>query len=174
LDLSKGWEVTFQGTGAKVVMDKLRSWTVDPSTRHYSGVAVYRKSFTLPKTFAAQGTRVVLRFGEGAPEAIAGNKSGARLAGPVREAAVVYVNGKRAASVWAPPYEVDLTGLVRKGVNELRIEVANTAMNHMAGAPPLDYHFLDARYGRRFDMQDLNLVEPLPSGLLGPLQLEIR
>ncbi len=174
LDLSSGWDVTFQGTGAKVVMDKLHSWTDDPSTRHYSGVAVYRKNFTAPKTFTVQGVRVVLRFGEGVPEAIAGNKSGARLAGPVREAAVVYVNGKRAASVWAPPYEADLTGLLREGVNELRIEVANTAMNQMAGSPPLDYRFLDARYGRRFDMQDMNLVEALPSGLLGPLQLEIR
>ena len=27
------------------------------------------------------------------------------LDGPVREAAVVYVNGKRAGSVWCPPYQ---------------------------------------------------------------------
>jgi len=87
---------------------------------------------------------------------------------------VIYVNGKRAASVWAPPYEADVSGLLRSGVNDLRIEVANTAMNQMAGAPPLDYSALIPRYGRRFDMQDLNLVEALPSGLLGPVQLVIR
>jgi len=78
-------------------------------------------------------------------------------AAPVREAAVIYVRG-----------------LLRSGANDLRIEVANTAMNEMAGAPPLDYSALIPRYGRRFDMQDLNLVEALPSGLLGPIQLVIR
>jgi hypothetical protein len=174
LDLNGNWEVTFQNTGAKVVMDKLRSWADDPATRHYSGIVVYRKSFTPPGAFVAAGARVVLRFGEAVPEEIASNKSGARLAGPVREAAVVHVNGKRAASVWAPPYEVDVSGLLRAGVNQLRIEVANTAMNQMAGAPPLNYKELDARYGRRFDMQDLNLVQALPSGLLGSLQLVVR
>ena len=117
---------------------------------------------------------MALCFGEGVPEEIAGNRSGARLAGPVREAAVVYVNGKRAASVWAPPYEADVSGLLRSGANDLRIEVANTAMNQMAGAPPFDYSGLDARYGRRFGMQDLNLVSVLPSGLLGSLQLVVR
>lgn len=174
LDLSANWEVAFQETGVRIAMDKLRSWTGDPATRHYSGIAVYRKSFTPPRAFLSKGARVVLRLGEGVPEEIAGNKSGARLAGPVREAAAVYVNGRRAASVWAPPYEADVSGLLRAGVNELRIEVANTAMNQMAGAPRLDYSFLNARYGSRFDMQDLHLVEALPSGLLGPLQLVVR
>jgi len=174
LDLSSDWEVTFQGTGAKVVMDKLRSWADDPTTHYYSGVAVYRKSFTAPRAFLARGARTLLCLGECVPQEIAGNRSGARLAAPVREAAVIYVNGKRAASVWAPPYEADISGLLRSGVNDLRIEVANTAMNQMAGAPPLDYSALIPRYGRRFDMQDLNLVEALPSGLLGPVQLVIR
>ncbi|MCL5746101.1 MAG: glycoside hydrolase, partial [Acidobacteria bacterium] len=172
--LNADWEVTIQTTGAKVVMDRLRSWADDPATQHYSGIAIYRKSFTPPREYFAKGARLVLRFGEAVPGEIAGNKSGARLAGPVREAAVVYVNGARAASVWAPPYEADVSGLLRAGANELRIEVGNTAMNQMAGAPPPDYRELDARYGRRFEMQDLNLVQALPSGLVGSLQLVVR
>ncbi|MCE5309202.1 MAG: glycoside hydrolase [Acidobacteriales bacterium] len=174
LDLGSGWEVTFQDSGTKAVMDTLHSWADDPATRYYSGIAIYRKSVTVPGAFSAKGARVVLRFGEGVPQEIAGNRSGARLAAPVREAAVVYVNGRRATSVWAPPYEADVSGLLRRGANDLRIEVANTEMNQMAGAPPLDYSALIPRYGRRFDMQDLNLVEALPSGLLGPIQLVIR
>ena len=38
----------------------------------------------------------------------------------------------------------------------------------------VDYSALEARYGRRFELQDLNLVEALPSGLPGPIQLLIR
>jgi hypothetical protein len=37
-----------------------------------------------------------------------------------------------------------------------------------------DYSALEARYGRRFEMQDLNLVQVLPSGPPGPIQLVIR
>lgn len=38
----------------------------------------------------------------------------------------------------------------------------------------VDYRAIEARYGRRFEMQGLNFVWALPSGLPGPLQLVIR
>ena len=37
-----------------------------------------------------------------------------------------------------------------------------------------DYSALEVRHGRRFEMQDPNLVQVLPCGPLGPLQLVIR
>ena len=94
--------------------------------------------------------------------------------GPVREAAVVYVNGQRAGSVWHPPYAVKLTGLLRTGENQLRIVVANTAINEMAGAALPDYRLLNSRYGERFTPQDMEGLQPLPSGLLGDLRLVAR
>jgi hypothetical protein len=37
-----------------------------------------------------------------------------------------------------------------------------------------DCSALEARYGRRFEMQELNFVRVLPCGLFGSLQLVIR
>jgi hypothetical protein len=53
----------------------------------------------------------------------------------------------------------------------MRIEVANTAMNFLAGHALPDYRLLNLRYGERFQVQDLQKIRPLPSGLLGPVRL---
>jgi hypothetical protein len=90
---------------------------------------------------------------------------------PVREAATVFVNGRRAGSVWAPPYALAVRGLVQRGVNAIRIEVANTAVNHMAGRALPDYRLLNLRYGTRFEPQDMDKVRPVPAGLTGPIRL---
>ena len=89
----------------------------------------------------------------------------------VREAAVVYVNDRRAGSVWCPPYSVEVTGLVKPGENNIRIEVANLAMNYMAGRKLPDYRLLNLRYGERFQPQDMDKVQPVTAGLLGPIRL---
>jgi len=95
------------------------------------------------------------------------------LDGPVREAAVIYINDKRAGSIWCPPYRLDVTNFLRQGSNELRIDVGNTAMNYMAGHSLPDYRLLNLRYGERFQPQDMDKIEALPSGLLGPIRLTV-
>jgi hypothetical protein len=89
----------------------------------------------------------------------------------VRDAAIVSVNGQRAGSVWCPPYAVDVTSLLRPGQNLIRIEVANLAINNMAGRALPDYKLLNLRYGARFDPQDMDKVQPVQAGLLGPIRL---
>ncbi len=83
--------------------------------------------------------KVFLKLGEGTPvtteERRAGNGMRAMLESPVHEAAVVWVNGKRAGSVWRPPYEIDVTSLLKTGENSIRIVVANLALNELAGKP---------------------------------------
>jgi hypothetical protein len=95
----------------------------------------------------------------------------ALLDAPVRDAAVVYVNGRRAGSAWCPPYSVDVTGMLKPGQNRIRIEVGNTAINYMAGHALPDYRLLNLKYGVRFEPQDMKDLRPLPSGLLGAVQL---
>ena len=73
--------------------------------------------------------------------------------------------------MWHAPFQVDVTRLLRIGSNVLEVRVANTAMNEMAGAGQPDYRLLWLRYGQRFTPQDMDHVEPLPSGLLGPVRL---
>jgi hypothetical protein len=173
LDISAGWRVTFGTSGTPVVMDALRSWTDDEATRYFSGVATYEKEVTVPATLVAKGLSLRLDLGEGRPIPQERLPSGMRawLDPPVREAATVFVNGRRAGSLWAPPYTITVTGLVRKGPNTIRIDVANTAINYMAGRALPDYRLLNLRYGVRFEPQDMDKVKPVSSGLTGPIRL---
>ncbi len=170
LNLSENWTVRF-GNGAPVDMPSLRSWTDDEATRFYSGTATYEKTLTVPTETAGQPLR--LDFGEATPMQETPSRSGMRawLDAPIRDAAVVYVNDRRAGSVWCPPYSLDITGLVKPGANRLRIVVGNVALNHMAGRALPDYRLLNLRYGVRFEPQDMDKVKPMPSGLLGPIRL---
>ena len=115
------------------------------------------------------------RIGEGTTVTQAERNSGsgmrAMLEGPLHEAAVVYINGKRAGSVWSAPYEVPVGNLLKAGPNQIRIEVANLAINQMAKGPLPDLKPLIAKYGDRFQPQDLGNLKPLPSGLIAPVKL---
>ena len=117
----------------------------------------------------------------GAGRAGRGGRGGGGFAGgayehyeaPVREAAIVYVNGVRAGSLWHPPYRLEVTGLLKPGDNRIRIEVANLALNYMAAHPLPDYRELNARYGERFLYQEPGLIKAEPAGLLGPVELVV-
>ena len=171
IDLSSGWRVSFPGT--QVLMDQLRSWTDDESTRYFSGTATYEKDVAIPESFLPRGTAVRLDFGEGKPVAEQNLRAGmqAWYDAPVREAAVVYVNEQRAGSVWCPPYSVDVTRYLRAGNNKIRVVVANTALNYMSGRKLPDYRLLNLRYGERFQAQDMDKVQAIQSGLFGPIRL---
>lgn len=171
-DLSQDWTIAFPGARPQA-MKQLRSWTDDESTRYFSGEAVYTKEVRLDAG-QLQGRRVVLDFGAGtpldtAPKVPAGMR--AMLESPVREAAQVFVNGKRAGAVWRPPYSVDVTNLLTAGSNRIEVRVANLALNVRAGQTLPDYRLLNVRYGERFKPQDTELVKPMPSGMLGPVKL---
>jgi hypothetical protein len=90
---------------------------------------------------------------------------------PVREAAIVFINDHRVGSLWHPPYRLAVTASLKQGQNHLVIKVYNTAMNAWASLPPHDYQPLIAKYGDRFQMQDLDQVKPVSSGLLGTIRL---
>ncbi len=171
-DLSTGWTVNFGD--APQPLTAFTSWADDPRTQHFSGTATYRRTLPLTRSQIKAG-QVVLNFGEGTPLPAQGPRqmgTSARLDAPVRDAAIVYVNGKRAGSVWAPPFTLSLKGLVHAGANTLEIRVSNTAINALAGRPPVDYSALTAKFGERFNAQGMKDLKPLPSGLLHTVTLE--
>jgi len=174
MDLSEDWQVAF-GANPQVRMANLKSWTNDERTKFYSGTAEYEKSFVLNPGFFDKRARIKLDFGQGqtvqGPQNPRANGMQALLEGPIRESAVVYINGRRAGSVWCPAYSIDITNYLRIGDNKLRIVVANTAINHMAGHALPDYKLLNLRYGERFQPQDIDKVQPIPSGLIGKVTL---
>ncbi len=175
LNISTNWTVTFQALKQSVEMPELRSWTEADNTRFYSGRATYEKSVSVPESFPKH--RVVIDLGSRSavdPVSPAGPGMRAWLESPVREAAEVYVNGQRAGAVWCPPYQLDVTKLIHPGVNTIRIEVGNLAINELAGQSLPDYKLLNLRYGVRFQAQDMENLQPLPSGLTGPIMLIAR
>jgi hypothetical protein len=172
IDISSDWKINFPRLGRSGVLSTLRSWTDDEETRFFSGEATYEKTLTV----ALPGRETFLSFGEGMPLAQGRLANGMRawLESPVREAAVVYVNEKRAGPVWRPPYEVNVTGLLRPGENKIRVVVGNLAINELAGQSLPDYKLLNSLYGVRFQAQDMENLQPLPAGLLGPVHLIVR
>lgn len=171
VDLSSGWHVTFNDPDHRSLdMTTLRAWQDIPGLRFYSGTATYEKDISLEP-----GTTVTLDFGEGTsvakPDPLGPHNMRAYLESPVREAAQVFLNGNFAGYVWHPPYRIDLTPFVRPGLNRLKIVVGNTAINALAGQSQPDYRLLYARYGVLFIPQDMDHLQPLPSGIIGPVKL---
>jgi hypothetical protein len=178
VDLSTDWKVTFTGTNQTVTMPVLRSWSDDPAFKYYSGEASYLRTFDLSAQDLHSGTSGVLDFGQGTPleepNPLPRFSMKAYFEGPIREAAEVYVNGKRAGFVWHPPYTVEITRFLTVGTNRLRIIVANTPINSMAGHALPTYRLLNERYGERFTPQDMVNLQALPSGILEGLKLNLE
>jgi hypothetical protein len=174
-DLSRQWKRRFGSDGPWDEMDRLASWTDDAKTKFFSGRATYEKSFDLARGTLSRGAKLLLDFGAGTPESIP-NPPGehnmrAYLKTPIRDAAEVFVNGRRAGVVWHPPFKIDVTQYLHEGKNELSIVVGNTAINELAGQALPNYRLLWDRYGMLFVPQDMHDLHPLPSGILGPVTL---
>lgn len=170
IDLSADWRVSF-GQNPSNEMKKLHSWTDDEATRYFSGTAVYERTFDIPGASSSS----VLDLGEGTALEVQTTRNGMQtwFDPPVREAAIVYINGRKAGSLWCPPYRLDVSTLLKTGRNEIRIVVANTALNYMAGRRLPDYKLLNLRYGERFQAQDMEKIQPITSGLTGPVKLTL-
>ena len=191
LDLSHDWTLTFTSSGQKAGEPTLTEWTADKATIHYSGEAIYSRDFILPSP--PRGSMYLQIDGgaalpepststhgpsplgtDGLPDpknTLPGPGMRATFDPPVREAALVTVNGRPAGALWHPPYRLALTELLRSGTNHIEIHVYNTALNAWSAQPPRDYAPLSERYGNRFQMQDLDQVKPISSGLLGTIRL---
>ncbi|MEF3310568.1 glycosyl hydrolase [Paenibacillus sp. GYB004] len=125
--VGSGGEVSISAPGSSPLV----SWTEWSGMEHFSGAVVYESEFRLEPDDAG-GKRVI------------------RLdLGDVHEMAEVDVNGTFAGvRFWKPYRYADISGLVRPGVNTLRIRVTNSLAN---------------AYNR----------VSLPSGLLGPVTVSI-
>ncbi len=172
------WTIAFPGSaGSKTESTKEHVentlWTDSAATRFYSGAVKYTTKFRLDALHA--GEHIRLQFAQSDPlENTQGpGKPGMRawLDPPIREAAEVFINGQHVGDLWHPPYAIDVTSAAHVGENTLELRVFNTAINELAGQPPRDYTALKARYGDRFQPQDMDNLQPVPSGIRGPVQI---
>jgi len=173
LDMSDDWQVTIGNSSRS--MDRLTSWTERPDLHCFSGLATYEKTFNIAGHDLRPGNLFFLDFGKGSPipipDPLPAFNMRAYLNSPVAEAAQVFVNERFAGYVWHPPFRIEISSLLQPGNNRLRIVVGNTAINELAGVALPNYRLLYARYGVEFIPQGMEHLEPLPSGMLGPVTL---
>jgi hypothetical protein len=154
-EITGPWEVRFppdRGAPESCTMDKLVSWTEmpDDGIKYFSGTATYLKSFEVSEAWSKGDHRVELSLGE------------------LRNVAEVTVNGKPLGIHWKPPYKVDVTGLLKPGKNELKIDITNLWANRIAGDEKLPR---EERVTRLTQKMKVPVPGPHPSGLFGPVQL---
>jgi hypothetical protein len=118
--LAGEWTLFFPanwGAPASIQMPTLASWTssADPGVKYFSGTATYTKVVQAAPTWFRPGRHLYLDLGK------------------VRDIAEVEVNGKSAGMVWAPPYRVDVTDLLKSGTNHVDIKVTNEWTNRLVG-----------------------------------------
>ena len=143
---SEPWTVFFREAGLTIKTQQLFDWSQheDDRIRYFSGHARYTTTWKLKKNEVPQG-RAWLSFPN------------------VKDIAHVWINGKDCGIAWTAPYEVEITGALKKGKNTIEIEVVNTWHNALrgldAGKAPYEGIWTNAKYRTKGD--DL-----LPAGLL--------
>ena len=153
LGIDKPWKVTFQenrrGPSEEVTMDSLLAWdqSEDERIRYFSGTATYTNTFKL-KRLPDRPTWIDL--------------------GKVMVMARVYVNGKYAGGAWTAPYRVNVSDLLQKGENTVRIEVVNNWQNRLIG----DQKLPESERRTWTSVNPWHTASTLQeSGLIGPVRL---
>ena len=140
------WEISFRESGLTLKDQQLFDWSKheNEKIRYFSGHARYTTAWKLKR--------------KNLP------KKRAWLSLPnVKDIAHVWINGKDCGYAWTAPYEVEITGALKKGKNKIEIEVVNTWHNALRGADqgkaPYEGIWTNAKYRAKGD----NL---LPAGLV--------
>ena len=87
----------------------------DSRVKYFSGTATYRKVIQLDAAQIAARRRIILDLGT------------------MNDIATVRVNGSAAKVLWYAPYEMDVTGLMQEGDNQLEIAVTDNWANAIIG-----------------------------------------
>lgn len=131
---------------------RLVSWTDRPEEgiKYYSGKAVYSITFNIANENPDFKT-LFLDLGDVKDVGIARVK----------------LNGRDVGTVWTPPFRVSVAGVLRRGNNDLEIEVVNTWRNRLVGdrGKPQEQRLT------KTNIKILDTWQLLPSGLLGPVRL---
>ena len=161
----KDWTLTFPKAAPEAIadtfhLDTLRSWTELGSQALQETMATgrYETTFTFGSLIeGGRGACVVLSLGD------------------IRETARVTVNGHYAGTLFAVPYEIDVTPYIINGTNTLTIEVANLPANRIAR---MDRDGIVWRKMKEINVVDLNYKttnyadwSPVASGLCSEVRL---
>ena len=160
LPLNGPWTLYFTEEAPRVAgsftLQKPQTWeSLSDSAAVTMGTGIYTTTFRLTKQQARQQWMIDL--------------------GDVRESARVYLNGQFLGCAWAVPFVLDCRDALRKGKNELRIEVTNLPANRIRDLDRKGYKW---RKFNEINVVDINYKhttyegwEPVKSGLNSEVRL---
>jgi hypothetical protein len=117
------WQLSFPagwGIDSELTLPELKPWKdldVSPEGRAFSGTATYSATFDVD---SPQSSPVTLDLGK------------------VEMIATVSVNGQKVRTLWCPPFKLDITKNIKRGRNELKVEITSSWFNRLvydAGQP---------------------------------------
>lgn len=114
------WDITFPpnlGAPAAIRLARLESWTANTNegVKYFSGTATYTRMIEAPRAWFRSGATLLLDLGT------------------VRDLAEVSLNGKSLGILWTPPYQVDVTSVLKPGANQLEVKITNEWTNRQIG-----------------------------------------
>ena len=160
LPLDGPWTLSFIEEAPRVegifTLDKLQTWeTLSDSAAVTMGTGIYTTTFKMTKQQAKQQWMIDL--------------------GDVRESARVYLNDQFLGCAWAVPFVLDCRDALKKGKNDLRIEVTNLPANRIRDLDRKGYKW---RKFNEINVVDINYKrttyegwEPVKSGLNSEVKL---
>ena len=158
--LAGPWSLSFIEEAPRVpqhfTLDTPQTWeALSPEAAITMGTGVYTTTFQMTKQQARQHWMIDL--------------------GDVRESARVYINGQFVGCAWAVPFILDCRNTLKKGKNELRIEVTNLPANRISD---MDRRSVPWRKMKEINVVDINYKkttyeswQPVKSGLNGEVRL---
>ncbi len=158
--VSNKWNVQFIDGGdvlpEKRDVDHLESWTLFNNShfsyKYFSGTAIYRSSFTVPKELRdIEKWRIDL--------------------GEVKNHARLRINGEMIDTLLQYPFQIVTDKIINDKVNTIEVEVTNLAVNRVAGLEVQGIEWQNFLFGRcLFNWTEKDESwEPSSSGLLGPV-----
>ena len=156
LPITADWTLSFPGNWgapAKIKLTELKPWKdldISAEGKAFSGTATYTTSFDIKKI--NRDADYILDLGD------------------VDMAAAVSVNGEKSYKVWAEPYRIDITDMIKAGKNTLSIEVTSTWYNRLvydAGIPEPER--------KTWTVSGPDKDAPLrKTGLFGPVEVQVH
>ncbi len=153
------WTLAFTKNGLRDTTTVLKDWTEydNPQIKYYSGTCTYTTTLnskeldnTIRSISSKSDKRISISFEN------------------VNNIVSVKVNGITCGTAWRAPYKIDITDVLRRGKNELEIQVSNTWANALLGSdlgtPPFENIWTNGKY-RRAEK------EPLPAGMTGAVKI---
>ncbi len=157
--LEGAWQVTFPknwGAPESTEFPNLISWSEaeEEGIRYFSGTATYHKTFQFDEENVESFDRIILDLGK------------------LSEIGGVWLNEEHLGITWAEPHTFEVTHLLKKGENTLKIEVANTWSNRLAGDARTGENYTKTNIATAFRGTRWKEAPLLESGLLGPVTLQ--